>query len=274
MGKFDGVLLATDYDETLYDKSAGISRENREAMAYFMAEGGYFTVSTGRSLGNFSIQMERQDLQVNAPLIVANGAQIYDFSAGRLLYDKQMPAAVIGDMAQVCAVFPRLGFEAYHKDKVYIHKPNEVTWRHLELAGLPGIEVPIGEMPAPWVKAMLQHTDKGLLLEIQGYIQEHFGQRYEAIFSNPVLLELTAKGSHKGSAVLWLAAHLSVPPDKIFCIGNGQNDLPMLKVAAGAFAPDNCAEELRRAPQVTILPSCEESCVARLIELLDKDLTK
>ena len=29
MGKFDGVLLASDYDDTLYDRHLSISRENR-----------------------------------------------------------------------------------------------------------------------------------------------------------------------------------------------------------------------------------------------------
>ena len=36
MGKFSGVLLASDYDDTLYDTSGSVSRENREAIGYFL----------------------------------------------------------------------------------------------------------------------------------------------------------------------------------------------------------------------------------------------
>ena len=47
MGKFSGVLLATDYDDTLYDSKGTISPENRAAIDRFLAEGGLFSISTG-----------------------------------------------------------------------------------------------------------------------------------------------------------------------------------------------------------------------------------
>ena len=59
MGRFRGVLLATDYDDTLYSTNATISPENRQAIEYFVAEGGKFCISTGRSYINFAIQMEK-----------------------------------------------------------------------------------------------------------------------------------------------------------------------------------------------------------------------
>ena len=46
MGKFDGVLLVSDFDDTLYGTDLTVSRENVEAIAYFTAEGGRFTVAT------------------------------------------------------------------------------------------------------------------------------------------------------------------------------------------------------------------------------------
>lgn len=55
MGKFSGVLIASDYDNTMvYTEGAlknggplpSVSRENREAVEYFMAEGGTFSVAT------------------------------------------------------------------------------------------------------------------------------------------------------------------------------------------------------------------------------------
>ena len=73
MGRFSGVLLATDYDDTLYDSHATISWENRAAIERFVAEGGLFTISTGRSYINFAIQMEKEHLPVNAPVILSNG---------------------------------------------------------------------------------------------------------------------------------------------------------------------------------------------------------
>ena len=48
MGKFDGILICTDLDGTLYRNDKTVSKENREAIEYFKNEGGYFTFITGR----------------------------------------------------------------------------------------------------------------------------------------------------------------------------------------------------------------------------------
>ena len=58
MGKFDGVLLASDFDNTLvWTEDAlrqgtampQVPERNREALRYFMANGGRFAISTGRA---------------------------------------------------------------------------------------------------------------------------------------------------------------------------------------------------------------------------------
>ena len=69
MGKFTGVLIASDFDNTLvYTENAlkglepmpDLLPENRAAIEYFMAEGGIFSVATGRALPAF--EMVRRDL--------------------------------------------------------------------------------------------------------------------------------------------------------------------------------------------------------------------
>ena len=124
-------------------------------------------------------------------------------------------------------------------------------------------------MPLPWIKAILQHEDMGYLERVQAYLHEHWTGAYEVTFSNHTLLEMTAQGANKGTSVLWLADYLGVARDHIYCIGNGINDIPMLEVSAVPFAPANCYKEVRAAAQ-EILTSCDESCIARLIEQLEE----
>ena len=49
MGKFNGVLLVSDFDDTLYGSDLRVSEENRRALDYFTGAGGIFTVATGRA---------------------------------------------------------------------------------------------------------------------------------------------------------------------------------------------------------------------------------
>ena len=87
MLKFNKVLLASDFDNTLVYTQGALERgedippmsaRNREAVEYFMQNGGYFSISTGRALPAFA--RYAQDLPCNAPCVIANGAAIYDFN--------------------------------------------------------------------------------------------------------------------------------------------------------------------------------------------------
>ena len=80
MGKFDGVLIASDFDNTMvYTEGAlrsggpvpAISRENRDAIEYFMAQGGTFSVATGRALPSFASVMD--GVPMNGPTVLFNG---------------------------------------------------------------------------------------------------------------------------------------------------------------------------------------------------------
>jgi len=107
-----------------------------------------------------------------------------------------------------------------------------------------------------------------VLHQARTYLQTQWPETYDVTFSNPYLLEVTARGANKGLSVLWVARHLGVRPEDIYCVGNGLNDIPMLAVSALSFAPANSYPEVRAAADV-VLPSCDESCVARLIEHLE-----
>ena len=270
MGKFDGYLLASDYDDTFYDRTFTISPENRAAVERFIAEGGRFAISTGRSFVNFAIQMEVEKLPVNAPVILSNGAEIYDFSTGRTLWKKTLPLTAADCLEEVCARFPAIGFEAYHGEEVYTFRANAATERHLKRCRLTGIPAEIREMPAPWDKVILQNDDTALLRQAEDYILARWTE-FEVTFSNPYLLEMTAKGANKGLCVRWLADYLGIAPDRIYCVGNGINDIPMLEVSAIPFAPADSYQEVKDWG-ATLLPPCNESCVARLIEILEKGL--
>jgi hypothetical protein len=267
MGKFDGVLLVSDYDETLYDSTLTISARNRQAIARFMAQGGRFTVATGRAHRTFTPQLEKERVPFNAPVVLSNGAAIYDYQADRPLVETTLPDSAPDDLTQLARVIPEIGFEAYHGDDIYVYQPNLVTRSHMERVKCDFIACPIGEMPTPWVKVILEQ-DTPVLQRAQRWVLDHFGDRYEAIFSAPYLLELTAKGATKGGMVARLARHLGIAPDHVYCIGDNQNDIPMLALSAIPFAPANCVPEVK-AWGARVLCHCDQGAVAQAIEILD-----
>ncbi len=271
MGKFSGVLFYTDYDDTLYNTAHTVSPENRAAIRYFIRNGGRFSIATGRAHRTFTPQIQQEELELNAPVVLSNGAMLYDYQADRCLVESHLDGDAPERLAQLCRVFPDLAVEAYHGEEIYVHNPNAVTTAHLTKVGGVQIPCPIGSMPTPWIKVLLEQ-DHPYLLAVQAHLLRCWGDSFEAIFSNPYLLELTAKGCHKGSMAARAARLLHIDPRHFYCMGDNQNDLPMLKLSALPFAPANCAPEVRgwlaargRAP----LGHCDEHAVAQAIGILD-----
>ena len=265
-GKFDGVLICSDFDNTYCPANDVIPPANLEAIRYFQSQGGRFTIATGRARSTFLPKLPLAP--VNAPVILSNGGQLYDVSEGRMLAEHLLSPQAAKDMEEVSSQFPQVALEVYYEDLVYVWNPNDWSRRHLVKVGTPATECPIGEMPIPWAKALF-HQEHDQLLPVQQYIEAHWPGRYEVIFSAGHLLELAEKGVNKGAMVLELAKRLNIRREDLYCVGDNQNDLSMLAVSAAPYAPSNCTPEVREAGAV-ILPSCEEGAIAGLIRLLDE----
>ena len=267
MGKFDGVLLVSDYDDTLISWDLKFSDGNRDAILYFTGEGGRFSVATGRGYSTFVKQAGQ--LPLNAPCVLSNGASIYDFQADRPVYESFLSAPeALACLDGVMKRFPSGSCEAYHGAEIYAWNPNVVTERHMERVSGSYTLCPPEEMPQPWSKLLLEE-DHELLKQVQHMVRTEWGDHFEAIFSNRYLLELTHKGCHKGGMVLRLSDVLGVARESIYCVGDNQNDIPMLAVSAIPFAPANCVQEVRDWG-AKLVASCNDSCIAEIVEILDR----
>ena len=147
MGKFDGVLLASDFDDTLYDLTCRVPPRNLEALDYFVREGGRFTVATGRAHRTFAPYAHLAP--INAPVVLSNGSALYDFQRGEMLEQTLLPPCAPADFAALTAALPQLALEAYHGEDIYVWNPNWVTDAHMKKVGTDYALCSIPDMPLP-----------------------------------------------------------------------------------------------------------------------------
>ena len=279
MGKFTGLLLASDYDNTLaYTEEAlrlghpmpPVSNANQQAIRYFMAEGGIFSVATGRAKPAF--EAVAGGVPMNGPTVLFNGAAIYDFSIGKYLCEAFLPETARDHIGQVIRDLPFAAVELYHDNNdIHALQPNAVTQRHLHVTHSPTVFVDsMAQVPSPISKALFS-TEPAHQAELLAYFrrQPWYGD-YEIVTSSESLVELTAKGANKGGMVRRLAELLDIPQANVACIGDHANDASMLIWAGMAFAPANALPSVRALPNVHVLPDCREDAIAALIALLDE----
>lgn len=280
MGKFSGVLIASDYDNTMAftegalrqgQEMPSLSMENRQAIEYFMSEGGTFSVATGRALPSFSRVCG--DLPMNGPTVLFNGAAIYDFTTKKYLHTAFLDPSVLPYVAEVLAAWPDAAAEIYHDDDaIHALQPNKLTAVHLHLTHSPTqILSSVEEVPLPVSKILfeIEPEQVGALCD---YInRQPWAQQYERVLpSSAFFIELTAKGANKGDMVDKLRQMLHIEPRNLYCVGDHANDVEMLRRAAIPFAPENAIDVVKEVEGIHILPHAEHHAIAAMIEVLDK----
>ena len=267
MGKFDGILICTDLDGTLYKNDKTISEENKAAIEYFKGEGGYFTFITGRM--PYYSDKAYNDVNPNALIGCINGGAIYDGVEKEYIWKKALSQDVLELVECVDAHFPEVGIKLCCFDNVYVAKENAATGHITASKGVIQIPCDYHGFDKPIGKVMFS-TDKAE--EIEGMKKLLAGHKKSAEFtlvhSEPTLFEILPKGINKGFALQKLAECLNISIDRTIAIGDYDNDAPMLKAAGAGIAVSNASQAaLDAARFVTV--SNEEHAIARIISDLE-----
>ncbi|MGC8878653.1 MAG: HAD hydrolase family protein, partial [Anaerolineae bacterium] len=95
-------LIALDLDGTLVGRSLLIPARNRLALRVAMERGCRVTIATGRSL----VPTDRfaRELELNAPLILYQGALIQDYRDGTIFHRQTLPLPLAREIAAFAAV--------------------------------------------------------------------------------------------------------------------------------------------------------------------------
>ena len=246
MGKFDKVLLTVDFDRTLTAPDSSIPQRNLDAIEYFMAEGGAFTVNTGRSTSTFAKYLET--IPRNAPLLLYNGSAAYD--NGKLQDLRILDLDVWETMAQMEQMFPELNLEIQGVTSHYLinERPEMVAlykalgWQHKP--------VKKGDDIGPFIKFALfgeiRDTTVGHLFYgseeelarldfAESEIKRLYGDKVEVYRAAPRIIDVHSKGVSKLNAARDLQKKLG--KEILVCVGDAENDITMLDGADYAYCP-------------------------------------
>ena len=272
MGKFDGILICTDLDGTLYKNDKTISKENKDAIEYFKREGGYFTFITGR-MPYYSTDAYNA-ASPNVPFGCNNGGAIFDGETGEYVWATELSRSSDELIAHIEENFDDFGIQVCGLERTYFSKEHSTTERFRRRTGVPKLLANYRDIREPVGKIIFSTDSEEKLFAIAKALREHpRGAEFDFVRSERTLFEILPKGVNKGLAIEKLVEYLGIDIKNTFAIGDYNNDIGMFYAAGFGIAVANaCPEAIAAADYVTV--SNEEHAIARLIYDIEAGIYK
>jgi Cof subfamily protein (haloacid dehalogenase superfamily) len=214
--------------------------------------GGLFTIATGRGVAYTRPLVRMLDLDM--PVVIFNGAAVYDFTNERFLWCLELPDGTNEWIARFLERFPTLGIEIQRGYEVNVISTNRLEEEHIALGSLgPGnlLRRDLREVPDEnWVKALIVDETEiidevvafAATLDISGIYMVRSGAAY---------FEILPEGANKGRGLEKLVELMGLRQKseggtlRIVAAGDFMNDIEMLKMADVAVAVANAEDAVK-----------------------------
>lgn len=260
-------LLVLDLDGTLTNAKKEITPRTREALMRVQEQGIPLVLASGRP--TYGIVPLANELRINefgGYILSFNGGQIIDWKTQEVLYHKVLPDTVVPYLYE-CAQRHGLPILSYnneciiteHPDDAYVEKEaflNKMAVAHTT-DFLADIQLPLPKCLIVGDPEKLIAVESEISLQLQGQISVYR--------SEPYFLELVPMGIDKAQSLAVLLEKLHIDREEMVAVGDGFNDLSMIKFAGMGVAMANAQDPVKKAADYITL-SNEEDGVAAVVE--------
>lgn len=261
-------LIAIDIDGTLLNEKRELKQEVTEAVQAAVQSGIKIVLCTGRPTPGIREyirelgldQKEDYSITYNGGLLRRTDTEEV-ISQHKLTYNDFLKLQNAADEAGV-------HFHALHNDKIITLNKNisHFTVHESFVSEIPLLYRNLDEIDknANYSKMMMIDWPE-ILEEGINKLPQNLWEDYTVLRSEPHFLEFLNKKASKGTALKELADILNISSDNVMAIGDGGNDLDMIKYAGIGVAMGNATKEVKNAAQY-ITATSEENGVAEAIE--------
>jgi len=271
----DYKMLVMDMDGTLLTNDKRVTEKTKATLKKAADMGVKIVISTGRVFTSARLYSEL--LEMKTPIIASNGAYINyndEVLYVKLFGEKNIRKTL--ELSKKYGLFPQFFTEdSIITEKLIYNSLNYTKWN----ANVPEdkrVKVRVID-PTEWddviekekgsiLKAIV--ADEGLerLKPLRAQLAEE-GMEVSSshIYSGQFNIEIMDKGVTKASAVDFLANFYNMDKSQIICIGDSENDIPMIEYAGLGIAMGNGTEDAKKAANFITL-SNEEDGVAYAVE--------
>lgn len=276
MKKFENIIIASDIDGTFVWKANEPNPKNIEKIKDFTENGGHFLLSSGRNSRDIFIIIKQIREIVNAPCVLCNGCLLYDVQndiiENPVYVDRDELLKMIRDVEER---FPDVGFRASDKDGFIAREYDEYIKDELKRFGIYHL-ARFGSIDDFYDKDIFKVmfcSSKERCQELNEYLKSNYGDKFALTRSSEKMVEAMPRGITKAYQLNYLRDKMKKtnPDIKLWCIGDFDNDIDMLRSADVAACPENASDTVKEICSVHLC-HCKDGAIAELIDFIEKRL--
>lgn len=260
-------LIVLDLDGTLTNSKKEITVRNKETLLRAQQKGIRLVLASGRpTYGIVPLANELRMNEFGGFILSYNGGEIINWETEELIYDNVLPNDVVPILYE-CARSHKLSILTYDGAEIvtensqdpYVQKEaflNKMAVRETN-DFLSDITLPVAKCLIVGDPQELIQVESELCIRLQGQIN--------VFRSEPYFLELVPQGIDKAQSLAVLLKELDVAREEMIAIGDGYNDLSMIKFAGMGVAMGNAQEPVKKAAGYITLTNDEDG-VALAVE--------
>lgn len=266
-------LLALDLDGTLLNSRKELTPRTKAALCAAAEAGVEIVPTTGRIF--CGMPQAVRELPFLHYAVAINGAQVYDIGRDCTIRRAELDTARALRILQLLDTFPAI-YDCYMDnwgwmtrtmyDAAADYVPNP---RALEM--VKRLRTPVDDLKSH-IRAAGHGIQKIQLFTPDAALRAHafaclraLNEQLSVSSAAPFNIEINDQHANKGEALAALTEHLGIGMDEVMAIGDGLNDLSMLRMAGLGVAMGNaCPEALDAADTVTA--PCDDEGAAQAIE--------
>ena len=237
-------LIASDMDGTLLSSERTISERTIKAIRELKAKGVKFVLCTGRALP--AIKKYQDILKIMEPVILCNGAEAFDVANNKVIFQKTIDfesAKCIWEegVKRNTEIYFWAGNELYTNflnDKIYDYTDDH----HTEFKKLTDFDT---VKDKKFLKFIWDDTPENISRYKKEMDEMGLCDKVNYCTSMAVYLEFFNKETDKGAAIKELQKFYNIKREEVIAIGDGNNDIEMIKYAGLGVAMGNAADSIK-----------------------------
>lgn len=257
-------LIAADMDGTLLNDNGIITPRTIEAIKKAVAKDVIFTISTGRPIQG--VDKYNYILNLKAPIITYNGAMIVHSDTHEVLFSKNL---LYNDAIKILKIGNEIGITmiVWANNKLYCNVINEKVDDYKKLSDVEPILInDYNVLAQSGITKILWYEQTNVIADMQKKLGKVSFEKVTYCTSKPTFLEFFNSEVSKAEAMKTIGTIYGIKQEEMLAIGDGYNDLPMIKFAKLGVAMKNAPDEVKQQADYITEHSNNCDAIAEIIE--------